>query len=243
MGVGIGCTSAAACLVTLAAWHRVHCLHHSATSLARCGHKKRLPISCLLALIPGCAREWMASKICFLNAAGTSGRKTPLDVSTSKSVPARDTLSTLSTAEFAARLQSGQPGCAAAKAASSTGLFAPGAAADCATAAAVPCEEHEGGEHEGGEHEGGEHEGGEHEGGEHEGVEHEGGEHGGLDSVSATTFALPAMCLISDTNSVMKANCRRCRSDFKSATLFKAPARGLWSEKTENRRPSNRCLK
>jgi hypothetical protein len=128
----------------------------------------------------------MASKICFLNAAGTSGRKTPLDVSTSNSVPASDTLSTLNAAEFTARLQSGQPGCAAAKAASSSGLLAPGAAADGATAAAdaVPCEEHEGGEHEGGEHEGGEHEGG----------EHEGGEHGGLDSVSATTFALPAIC-------------------------------------------------
>jgi hypothetical protein len=51
MGIGIGCTSAAACLVTLAAWHRVHCLHHSATSLAKLGHKKRLPISRLLTLI------------------------------------------------------------------------------------------------------------------------------------------------------------------------------------------------
>jgi hypothetical protein len=113
-----------------------------------------------------------------LNAAGTSGRNMLLDVSSSNSVPDKDTLSTLKASEFAARLQSGQPGCAAAEATSWTGLFAAGAdgATAAAAAAAIPCEEHEG------------------------------GEHGGLDSVSATTFAVPAICLISDTNLAMNAN-------------------------------------
>jgi hypothetical protein len=49
------------------------------------------------------------------------------------------------------------------------------------------------------------------EGEEEEGEEGEGVEQGSLNSVSATTFPLPVMCLISDTNSAMKANCHYCQ--------------------------------
>jgi hypothetical protein len=84
-------------------------------------------------------------------------------------------------------------GCAVAKAANSTGLLwaATAGAADVAAAT----DEGVGEEDEGVDDDGG---------------EFEGVEPGGLDSVSAMTFATPAMCRISDTNSAIKANCRRC---------------------------------
>jgi hypothetical protein len=96
------------------------------------------------------------------------------------------------------------------------------------------------------EQEGGEHEGEEDEGGEQEGVEGEGKEQltgSGLDRVSATTLRLPTMLCISDTNSAIKASCRRCQSEHWSDNLVSAPDSSLWSEKTVNCHPSKRCWK
>jgi hypothetical protein len=49
----------------------------------------------------------------------------------------------------------------------------------------------------------------------------------GRDSVSATTFESPEMCLTSAENLAMNDNCRRCLSDFGSDSLAKAPTSGL----------------
>jgi hypothetical protein len=63
----------------------------------------------------------------------------------------------------------------------------------------------------------------------------------GRDSVSATTFESPEMCLTSAENSAMNDNCRRCLSDFGSDSLAKAPTSGLWSMNITNFRPSSMC--
>jgi hypothetical protein len=71
--------------------------------------------------MPGWARPWMASKIGRQKLAGTSGLKTPEDVSTRIDRPFIDTSETRREEEELARWQSGQAGCAAANAARSTG--------------------------------------------------------------------------------------------------------------------------
>jgi hypothetical protein len=71
--------------------------------------------------MPGWARPWMASKIGQRKLAGTSGLKTPEDVSTRMDRPFIDTSETRREEEELARWQSGQAVCAAASAARSTG--------------------------------------------------------------------------------------------------------------------------
>jgi hypothetical protein len=171
------------------------------------------------------------------NCSGTSGLMMPLDVSTHSWQPSISICLTLSAGELTARTQSGQPAFTAANSTNSIG-----GDWHCTAAAEGPDgEENEVVEQEGGEQESEEHEGGEHEGGEQEGEEQLLG--GGLEKVSTTTFRLPAMWCISDTNSAIKASCHRCRSERGSDTLVSAPDSGLWSEKTVKCRPSKRCRK
>ncbi len=107
--------------VTLARWHCWQSLHQAATWEAKPGQTKRLEISRLVALMPGCARLCTASKIGRRKAAGTRGLKTPDEVSTSMVAPCMETADTRRAAEELARWQSGQAGCAAASVARSTG--------------------------------------------------------------------------------------------------------------------------
>ncbi len=95
--------------------------HHAATWEARPGQRKRLEINRLEALMPGWARPWMASKMGGQKLAGTSGLKTPEEVSTRMGKPSIEISETRSEGEELAHWQSGQAGCAAANAAKSTG--------------------------------------------------------------------------------------------------------------------------
>jgi hypothetical protein len=108
-------------LDALARWQSWQSRHHAATWEARPGQRKRLEINRLEALMPGWARLWMASKKGRRKLAGTSGLKTPEEVSTRMGKPFINTSDTRSEGEELARWQSGQAGYAAANAAKSTG--------------------------------------------------------------------------------------------------------------------------
>ena len=117
----MGTGAAAGCLVTLALWQSWQSLHQAATCEDRQGQTKRLEMRRRVALMPGWARLWTASKMGRRKATGTSGLKTPEEVSTSIGQPSRETVETRREEENGARLQSGHPGWAAANAAKSTG--------------------------------------------------------------------------------------------------------------------------
>ncbi len=53
---------------------------------------------------------------------------------------------------------------------------------------------------------------------------------GGLDKESATTFALPAMCLTSEVSSARNESCHCTLAIHGSKTLCMACVRGLYSE-------------
>ena len=62
---------------------------------------------------------------------------------------------------------------------------------------------------------------------------------GGLDSVSATTLSVPAMCWISLVNSAMYASWRHCLAVHGSVDRRTAVVSGLWSVYSVNRLPSS----
>jgi hypothetical protein len=107
--------------VSLARWHDWQSRHQAATCEASPGQTKRLKISRLVALMPGCARLCTASKMARRKAAGMRGLKTPEEVSTRMVEPCMDTADTRRAGEELACWQSGQVGCAAASAARSPG--------------------------------------------------------------------------------------------------------------------------
>jgi hypothetical protein len=82
VGTVMACVSVAGCLVILALLQGWQALHHVAMSVANCGHTYLLEISLHVERIPRWARLWTASKIWRLKDAGTSGRRTPDEVST-----------------------------------------------------------------------------------------------------------------------------------------------------------------
>ena len=121
VGTGMGCVAAAGCAVTFPLEHCWQSLHHCEMSLAKPGQTYLLAIRRRDALMPGCANEWTALKICRRNASGTKGRKTPEEVSTSNEVVPNATGMTRRDEEEMARWQSGQEGWAAARRWRSTG--------------------------------------------------------------------------------------------------------------------------
>ncbi len=64
---------------------------------------------------------------------------------------------------------------------------------------------------------------------------------GGLDSVSATTLSVPAMCWISLVNSAMYASWRHCLAVHGPIDRRMAVVSGLWSVYSVNRLPSSIC--
>jgi hypothetical protein len=99
--MGIGC-------VTLAAWHVVQSLHQAATSFASCGQTYLLPMSRLVARMPGCASLWIVVNTGRRHFSGTSGLKTPLEVSTHIWTPPKSTCTAFKAAENGALQQSAQ---------------------------------------------------------------------------------------------------------------------------------------
>jgi hypothetical protein len=119
-GLAMACGGDESCVEALALWQGRQSLHHSATWEARRGQTKRLAMSRLVARIPGWAKLCIASKMGRRKTAGTSGRKTPDDVSTIIDVLSILMVVTLRAEEETALWQSEHDGWAAASATRST---------------------------------------------------------------------------------------------------------------------------
>ncbi len=94
--------------VTFPRWQLWQSRHQAATWDAKPGHTKRLEISLLVALMPGCARLCTASKMGWRKTSGTMGLKTPEEASTKMGEPCSEISETRS--DDLARWQSGQAG-------------------------------------------------------------------------------------------------------------------------------------
>ncbi len=80
----MGCTAAVACEVTLPLAQYWESLHHRPMSAFMPRHTILAATSLRVALIPGCAKLWMAVNTAFLLQAGTRGRGIPVDQSQSR---------------------------------------------------------------------------------------------------------------------------------------------------------------
>ena len=77
---------------TLELWQGTQDLHQARTSFLTSGHTKREVINLRDGLTPGWLSPCRASKICWRNCRGTSGRIIPCEVSHHKSTPFQATL-------------------------------------------------------------------------------------------------------------------------------------------------------